>query len=463
MAVEFLESKRGRNLVVYHNYIYRKETSYKEKTFWKCVQYDNVRCMGRLQLVNNNVFKVTEHSHPPNSANVCARKVLTQIKTTSKQTNDDPQEIIANVCRDIAPAVLAELPKFNSLKRAINTQRSTGEVVANCRSLQDLIIPERYKTINNVQFLLFDEQFGEDRILIFSTEDNLEFLVRNQNWFCDGTFKASPVLFNQLYTIHAIENGLSIPVVYGLLSSRSEHIYTRFFEAVRNLNRNLNPKTIMTDFEKASHNAIVAVFPTAKHSGCFFHYKQCLYRKIQGCPEWIGRYNSEPDVACNLKKLGALAFVPPEDVLSAYEDLLKTPFYTENADSLSVILDYMESVWLGRMMRGNRRKQGLYPIKLWNQCENVLNGLHKTNNCVESWHNTFNRLLGAQHPTLWKLIEGLSKQQTINAVKVCQLRRGDVVPKKKKVLSTDQRLQTLLDRYSKDDKVGFLNTIVYTI
>ena len=51
-----------------------------------------------------------------------------------------------------------------------------------------------------MEFLKFDSGAEENRILIFSTDENLRMLARAQQVFADGTFKTTPhPLFEQLY------------------------------------------------------------------------------------------------------------------------------------------------------------------------------------------------------------------------------------------------------------------------
>ena len=42
-------------------------------------------------------------------------------------------------------------------------------------------------------FLLYDSGAGNDRVLIFSTAENLAILQRSTRWYADGTFKARTV------------------------------------------------------------------------------------------------------------------------------------------------------------------------------------------------------------------------------------------------------------------------------
>jgi hypothetical protein len=69
------------------------------------------------------------------------------------------------------------------------------------------------KTDKGEQFLLLDSK-DKDRILMFATRRNLDFLIKSQEWFVDGTFKIVPKLFYQLFTIHGNINGAYYPLIY---------------------------------------------------------------------------------------------------------------------------------------------------------------------------------------------------------------------------------------------------------
>ncbi len=60
----------------------------------------------------------------------------------------------------------------------------------------------------------------------------------------DGTFKTVPTIFKQLYTIHALILGTDAnevsPLVYTLMASKSQKIYTRLFEELSEIANGLN-------------------------------------------------------------------------------------------------------------------------------------------------------------------------------------------------------------------------------
>ncbi len=203
-----------------------------------------------------------------------------------------------------------------------------------------------------------------------------------------------------------------IPTVFALMPNKTQVSYNRVFSALKNLNPNLQPISIMTDFEQSAINAFKEAFPNALQRGCFFHLSQCLWRKIQQIfiEEMKNNYSTDADFALQVRHLAALAYVPEIDVVAAFENLLDSQYYTENERLLQPLIDYFEDIWIGRIDRRNRRRQPLFPISLWNCYEAAKSGLPRTNNSVEGWHRGFNELVGSSHLSIWKFIDDLKKE-----------------------------------------------------
>ena len=77
-----------------------------------------------------------------------------------------------------------------------------------------------------------------------------------------------------------------------------------------------------------------------------------------------------------------------------------------------------------------RRSSSIFAHSLWNCYDATLNDLPKTNNAVEGWHRGFSQILGAYHPTIWKFIDGLKKEQNSNEMKIEQYISGHQPPAK---------------------------------
>lgn len=71
-----------------------------------------------------------------------------------------------------------------------------------------------------------------------------------------------------------------VPVIFALLP-KTQNTYTRLFRLLQNKIPNFSPKLFKIDFEVAAINAIKEIFPTAKVTGCFFHYSQAVWKKAK--------------------------------------------------------------------------------------------------------------------------------------------------------------------------------------
>ncbi|CAF0792846.1 unnamed protein product [Rotaria sordida] len=175
-----------------------------------------------------------------------------EIKKNAQQCHDPPRLIIQNARLKI------------SLDAAINIPQYTAS--------QHIIIPSNYQ-VNalNEQFLLYDNNDNQRRILIFATKQHLDFLNECESWHCDGTFAVAPKLFEQMYSIHGSIRGKKLPLLYSLLPNKDQKTYEELFRIV------------------------------AQHE---LHLKK----------EFLENQNSRQ----TMKNLAALAFVPPNNIVEEF-------------------------------------------------------------------------------------------------------------------------------------------------
>ena len=153
----------------------------------------------------------------------------------------------------------------------------------------DFDIPEELqKTLDGEQFFQKYMEKDDMKFIIFFTEQNLIRLDRAKYWIMDGTFSTTPLEYKQLYSIHGFigndENFRTLPLVYLLLNKKCEDIYfaalTELSEIASEKGLELNPKYILTDFEKAVVNALKKAFPHTENYGCYFHFSKSLLSKL---------------------------------------------------------------------------------------------------------------------------------------------------------------------------------------
>ncbi len=56
-----------------------------------------------------------------------------------------------------------------------------------------------------------------------------------------------------MYTLLTQDNGFSVPKMFALLPNKTEDKYSRLFTTLKELVHNVEPDTVMMDFEKSGH------------------------------------------------------------------------------------------------------------------------------------------------------------------------------------------------------------------
>jgi hypothetical protein len=125
------------------------------------------------------------------------------------------------------------------------------------------------RTAKGKNFVLFDsEPADQERMFILGTRKNLKVLKSCKLCFIDGTFKTSPHLFHQLYTIHGMYKSEILPMVYGLLPNKTGATYERFFRQIKSMEAGLAPETALMDFEAA----VMKAFRVSTNTSSLMYY-----------------------------------------------------------------------------------------------------------------------------------------------------------------------------------------------
>lgn len=409
----FVSSRKGK-ILLYNGYRYRKDRSHSSSTSWRCCKSD---CRGRLLTTETAKTIRTEHNHAPDPANnevFVARAKMKELATTRE---DAPRSIILASTSTISSEAAVQLPSYAASRRAI--QRTRDKVYRQKYSFQnasEIILEDRHKNTNNGEpFLLWDSGKEEHRIFMFGTRNNIALLKEFNNWCVDGTFKVAPHHFSQLYTIHALVDNRALPMIYAVTTNKQESTYKRILQKILEYEPTLKPQSVLCDFEVSSINALKDVFPDVTVAGCSFHLAQNLWRKIQK-HNLTELYRDSADIRVRCKMLLALSYVPERDVQFAFE-ILSEHF----PEQLRPILQYWEATYVGRRILNIPPR---FPINMWVMFDRLRSHLPRTNNSLEAWHNSFQRTLDCHHPSIFKLIDRLKKEQQHMMHTVTRYRAG---------------------------------------
>ena len=123
-------------------------------------------------------------------------------------------------------------------------------------------------------------------ILIFATENNYRRLARCDTIYIDGTFKTAPHPYVQFVSIHGKYMGRVLPLVMSLSTGRTIGHYREILQTVKmNIRRVtghiFSPTMVISDFENSLLIAVQTELRNARVKGCYFHFCQSLWRKIQ--------------------------------------------------------------------------------------------------------------------------------------------------------------------------------------
>ncbi|RMZ99549.1 hypothetical protein BpHYR1_012475 [Brachionus plicatilis] len=172
---------------------------------------------------------------------------------------------------------------MHNFKQQIDRKRKKEtDFCKEAKTLKELVIQEKNKlTKSGKDFILFDSGCeDEERILIVSTRENIEFLNSESVWYVDGTFEISPDIFKQLFTINVIKNNRNLPLVYCFLPNKQQKTYIKLFNNLKSKGISVIPVYIFSDFELAIMNSIRECFPGAQIGGCYFHLTSNLWKHV---------------------------------------------------------------------------------------------------------------------------------------------------------------------------------------
>ena len=197
-------------------------------------------------------------------------------------------------------------------------------------------------------------------------------LREGKSFFMDGTFKSCSNQFAQLYTIHVDlgsthEETNVVHILFALQANKKTETYVKLFQVILNEVPAWRPEKVNVDFETAVISALTEVFPNTKIQGCFFHFTQRLWRKVQEVG-LTSLYKQEKEISDVIRMCAALAFLKPEDV---EEGWLFIHSVAPDDTKLTEFLDYFINQWL---------ENSSVPIEMWN----CYRRRHRTTNAVEA-------------------------------------------------------------------------------
>ena len=193
-------------------------------------------------------------------------------------------------------------------------------------------------------------------------------------------------------------------MMYALFPNKQGQSYNRAFSLLKDAamtdGLDLDPATVLYDFELAIIQALALNFPNSRHQGCYYHFMQAIWRKVQALGLASDYSNPQDTTLKNfVQKMGAITFCPPAFVQPAWISV------QQEAPQLPRVDEQISRVHLCYM--GARQ---LYQIRQWNYYK--IEG-PRTNNHVEGWHSRLKKIVGKAHPNIYELVEVIKKEEAL--------------------------------------------------
>uniref|UniRef100_A0A915EFV7 MULE transposase domain-containing protein n=1 Tax=Ditylenchus dipsaci TaxID=166011 RepID=A0A915EFV7_9BILA len=242
-----IQSEKEKDVLTYDGFLFWKAklSVASDKMFWACIKEKLAATLGK-------------HNHEKSAATIPLRQLKQEIKTAEAETMHHPIQIFNSAIVGLSQAVQSQTSSSASRKNVQRIRTRVNQMPAAANRI-NFAIPEQYRHYRfgaeeQELFLLGDSQDAE-RILLFGRERNKNWSSRMKVVFMDGTFKITPMPFIQVYIILAERDGFVFPVLYALLPTKSQVVYEKLLQMVRDMWPDFQPSSVSADYERAVVNA----------------------------------------------------------------------------------------------------------------------------------------------------------------------------------------------------------------
>lgn len=221
--------------------------------------------------------------------------------------------------------------------------------------------------------------------------------------FVDGTFRSVSRPFCQCVVImtHDRASDLFLPVLFVLCTSKTRAIYANVMRSAdQSAGQTIEPEMVICDFEAALMDSVLSHFDGVRVSGCYFHWKQALLKrlvKLRIC-------SAEISVAMDRGALDLLAVMEPSvvqlrgipHVQGLLQERIERKGHKYSADKWGSFWHYFVRQWIIRVKPDVWSAHGLRR-----------HVVARTNNLLERFNRELNSEFPSPHPTLPAFISAI--------------------------------------------------------
>lgn len=371
----------------------------KKIQYMKC-NVQGCKCRSKITADALTLSGKIPHNHPIDLAigkiNQVFVQLMEEVRTTTRLVRDLHMEMLRRESLEIA----MELP-WKKVRDSLN--RIRRKVLPACSSLSQMIdllesnhqVQELYGNYREAPLYRGAITVNCKKSVVFVIDQHLRKLQSGFNMYGDGTFSILPLNCKQLYVIMGEIDGKPRLIAYILMEGRKYEDYFYLFEFLRDALQ-INPGSLMADFEKAVRKAAREVWPACKVEGCMFHFCQALRRKARSFEEIAALFcspSSRTRFQANkiIRMYMRLCMLPTCRIEEGLEKIVGYTKQQRHHGPFIRFNEYFKETWMNT-----------FKLDDWN----VSNRFRRTNNDLESLNGILKTFV-KRHPSVYQFMDSM--------------------------------------------------------
>ena len=127
------------------------------------------------------------------------------------------------------------------------------------------------------------------------------------------------------------------------MTHKDEELYTAVVLKIQELLPQLQPTSMMSDWERASRNAFKHIYPGTRIYGCWFHYTRAIWKHIKKFG-LAPSYQNIPELAVSVRQIMTIPFLPCDLIYSTYSCLQVPKLHQIEKWKLDDFLIYFKNI-----------------------------------------------------------------------------------------------------------------------
>lgn len=192
--------------------------------------------MTTLRRQNHHIKKIDHHNHAAYPVDHVDREYRSFLKRRTVNSTDVPSKIMREAAAAFSTRPIVQTRISKKAQKMIIFRARLSSSGSRIREEEGCIVIPNDLQLSMSGNTLFrkEDRLGDERVLFFTTDQNLSLLAKADYWLVDGTFSTAPIQFNQLFSVHApvgVDDGRQVlPLAFFLLTCKSQEVYTHALE-----------------------------------------------------------------------------------------------------------------------------------------------------------------------------------------------------------------------------------------